>query len=99
MFWTFDRLLDRLLDRLHDRLTDPVIARPPRWRRTGLHGALVALGIASIVGSGGGGSAPECGFFSNSCNPVITPLPPPPFVQIDPPRLTMPVTRLAVIGT
>lgn len=58
----------------------------PAWQRVGLRLAVGVLGLAAIVGSGGGlvsvGDAPECSFFSNTCNPVIGPIPPLPTAEV-----------------
>lgn len=45
-----------------------------RWWRALALAVVVALGFVTIVGSGGGSiDAPECSFFSNTCNPTIGP--------------------------
>jgi hypothetical protein len=50
---------------------------------------VVAAGLAAIVGSGGGGSAPDCSFFSNACEPDLTPPPTAPAASIDAIRVTV----------
>jgi hypothetical protein len=55
---------------------------------------IVAAGLISIVGSGGGVDAPECSFFSDVCNPDdflvnLPPLPVPPKAAAFPLRLAV----------
>lgn len=57
-------------------------------RRVAL-GAVAALGMVAIVGSGGGDPAPECSFSSNVCNPVINPPPATPAASIQPRKVTV----------
>jgi hypothetical protein len=60
------------------------------WLRRIALAAVAALGLAAIVGSGGGGGdAPECSFFSNACNPGFTPAPATPAASIYPFKLTV----------
>ncbi len=51
--------------------------------------AVAALGLLAIVGSGGGGDAAECSFFSNVCDPTIPPAPAIPSASIYPTKLTV----------
>jgi len=60
-------------------------------RRIALPIVVVALGLVAIVGSGGGGDAPECSFFSNSCNPTFGPSPPTPYATVGPRLVTVQV--------
>ncbi len=59
------------------------------WLRRITLAGVVALGLVAIIGSGGGGDAPECSFFSNICNPVINPPAATPAVSIYPLTLTV----------
>lgn len=60
------------------------------WSRWFALTGVVVVGLVAIVGSGGGGGdAPECSFFSNVCNPVITAPPPTPAVSIYPLKVTV----------
>lgn len=57
------------------------------WRRIAL-ATVAAVGLATIVGSGGGGDEPpQCSFFSDICNPIVGE-PQPPAASIYPTRLT-----------
>lgn len=47
----------------------PEFHLPSTWRRTGAVAAITAIGLLGIVGSGGSVDAPECSFFSSTCNP------------------------------
>lgn len=59
----------------------------PGWARALALAVIGALGLLAIVASGGGGGDDtNCSFFSNVCNPVVGPLPPPVTAQIHPPR-------------
>jgi len=49
--------------------------------------AVTAHGVVAIVGCGG--DAPQCSFFSNVCNPVISPTPAMPIASIYPIKLTV----------
>jgi hypothetical protein len=61
----------------------------PSWLRRSALAAVAAVGLLTIVGSGGGGDAPQCSFFSNVCNPVITPPSAAPAVSIAPLKLAV----------
>ncbi len=61
---------------------------------------VVVCGLYAVIGSGGGGgAAPECSFFSNSCNPTIGPPPPTPAVRIEPARITLQVGSASTFST
>lgn len=62
--------------------------RTPALRRAIALGFIVAAGLAAIVGSGGGSSGGECGFFSNLCNPVVD-IPAFPLAAVAPARQTV----------
>ena len=66
------------------------LGSPGWWRGLALAGIAVA-GLVTIVGSGGGGNAPECSFFSNSCNPSFGPSPPIPYATVGPRLVTVQV--------
>lgn len=71
------------------RRTDFVRSRA--WVRAAALAGIVAAGLISIVGSGGGVDAPECSFFSDVCDPGdflgdLPPLPMPPQAAAAPPR-------------
>ena len=60
------------------------------WLRGLALAGIAAAGLAGIVGSGGGDvDAPECSFFSNTCNPVVGPVPAIPAASIEPQRATV----------
>jgi len=66
--------------------------------------SIVALGLLSIVGSGGGVEGGDCSFFTNTCNPVIGPInfPTTPIAWVQPQRVTLQVggsTTFAVEST
>lgn len=66
------------------------------WRAVAL-AAVSALGLLGIVGSGGVSvDAPECSFFSNSCNPVIGPIDPVAIASVAPARLSVQAGSTAV---
>ena len=69
----------------------------PYSKRSLARAAIAALGLAALIGSGGG-SAPECSFFSNSCNigPIV--FPPIPYARIEPERVTVQVGATAVFN-
>ena len=70
---------------------------PRPWlRRTALV-AVTVLGLVAIVGSGGGGDAANCSFFSDVCNPVVGgPTPATPAASISPIKLTVQAGASAV---
>jgi len=51
------------------------LGSPGRWRALVL-ACITVAGLATIVGSGGGDTASECSFFSNTCNPTVGPFVP-----------------------
>lgn len=70
--------------------------RIPNWVRASAVACIAAAGLVAIVGSGGGGDGAECSFFSNVCNPVITPPPATPAASIYPSKLTVKAGASAV---
>lgn len=58
------------------------------WRRACAVVAVTVLGLLGIVGSGSV-DAPECSFFSNTCNPVIGPIDPIAIAAVAPARLSV----------
>ena len=61
---------------------------PFGWARRLAFVAVVLSGLATIVGSGGGGGA-ECSFFSNVCNPVVGPFSGPAIAYVYPQRISV----------
>jgi hypothetical protein len=62
----------------------------PRWRRQLVQAVITTLGVAAIVGSGGGEDA-NCSFFSDTCEPEFGPIPPIPSATIGPQRVAVQV--------
>jgi hypothetical protein len=63
----------------------------PAWWRVLVLACIAVAGLVTIVGSGGGGDAPQCSFFSNVCNPTVGPSPPPLYATIGPRRVAVQV--------
>jgi len=67
------------------------------WLRQVALVAVTVFGLVAIVGSGGGGDAANCSFFSDVCNPVVGgPTPATPAASISPIKLTVQAGASAV---
>jgi hypothetical protein len=70
-----------------------------RWRVFALT-CIAAVGLVTIVASGGSAEAPQCSFFSNVCNPTLGPgaFPPLAAASVFPQKLTVQVGGTATLA-